>query len=64
MRHALAFYTKYSGWHGFNARCPSTVSAIKRLGCLGVLEVNAYNQARHIFIKNDNTLSNMIKNLH
>lgn len=44
MRHALAFATKHTGWHTFNARCTSTSNAIARLAKRDLVLVNSFNQ--------------------
>ena len=44
MKHALAFATKYPGWHSWDTRCQSTCNAIHSLAKRGLIETNKYNQ--------------------
>lgn len=46
MSHALAFCSKYEGWHCYAQKSYSTVQAIKRLEKHGLVETNTFFQFR------------------
>jgi len=60
MKHAIAFFTEYPGWHDY-AKDRATVNAIKRLVKQGTLEVNEYHQARLKESVNENYLSESLR---
>jgi len=46
MKHALAFATKYLGWHTWDISCQATCNAIRSLAKRSLIETNNYNQFR------------------
>ena len=43
-RHALDFARRFPGWHTYDRRCRSTVSALRRLARRGLVKLSSFHQ--------------------